>query len=482
MASQRPRTVVVGAGPSGLAAAYLLHQAGSKVTLIERNSKMGDSSRSFSYLLMPHGMETLRRMGISDTIKEYAASTRDMEVCNVKRDEPITGRNMNAFFAKDTPFYWISRTVLVNLMFDRVSALSSSGMDIRLSTKVTSVAFPKDGAGIVETESSIGETSHINADLVLACDGIRSVVRQSLDGEGTNSGLESRAGFGLSKRYSSSVDIRFKTLQLGPEPTITKEVKAVPWTTYVILGCLEGVEELRLGILPVSSKKDVPRFATITRKASSKVWDITDADEGYKLFEGNFPHLDLHTLIPRAEMERFVTARPGRFPPIQRVNSLVGVSHSSSGNGSSSGVAFLGDAAHAFPPDLGQGVNSALADVTLLIDALQATDTLEAGLQKYEEDRHEDIDALMEIMQTMSNAYQYGQNKFISKIISLKQIGTFLLNKFAPSIFSKSVFFLCSDHSYKDALRKSKNNARRIQLLAAAVVVVVAYIISLFSS
>lgn len=41
---QWPRTAVVGAGPSGLAAAYLMHEAGFKLTLIEQNHAIGDSS------------------------------------------------------------------------------------------------------------------------------------------------------------------------------------------------------------------------------------------------------------------------------------------------------------------------------------------------------------------------------------------------------------------------------------------------------
>jgi hypothetical protein len=45
-----------------------------------------------------------------------------------------------------------------------------------------------------------------------------------------------------------------------------------------------------------------------------------------------------------------------------------------------SAVVLVGDAVHAFPPDLGQGVNSALEDVFALHRALERhNDSLEAG-------------------------------------------------------------------------------------------------------
>ena len=38
------------------------------------------------------------------------------------------------------------------------------------------------------------------------------------------------------------------------------------------------------------------------------------------------------------------------------------------------GVVLVGDAIHAFPPDIGQGVNSALSDVVMLGEALDGAD------------------------------------------------------------------------------------------------------------
>lgn len=51
-------------------------------------------------------------------------------------------------------------------------------------------------------------------------------------------------------------------------------------------------------------------------------------------------------------------------------------------------VVFLGDAAHAMSPQLGQGCNLALWDAMVLADELAAAPTLDAGLTAYTRARH----------------------------------------------------------------------------------------------
>ena len=47
----------------------------------------------------------------------------------------------------------------------------------------------------------------------------------------------------------------------------------------------------------------------------------------------------------------------------------------------------VGDAAHAMAPNLGQGANSALVDVAVLLDELRRADDMEAAFARYQQRR-----------------------------------------------------------------------------------------------
>ena len=109
-------------------------------------------------------------------------------------------------------------------------------------------------------------------------------------------------------------------------------------------------------------------------------------------------HLLLVNPVLRSSRSQGVT-----FPHPQRAKRLT------SSASSSCGVVLLGDSAHAFPPDIGQGVNSALVDVLELESELEgeATD-LASALGTYERKRMPEVKALVKLCQ-VANPYQYRQ-------------------------------------------------------------------------
>ena len=118
----------------------------------------------------------------------------------------------------------------------------------------------------------------------------------------------------------------------------------------------------------------------------------------------------------------------------------------------------MGDAVHCFPPDIGQGVNSALEDIYIFQEILTETDdNLSQALPIYQNRREDDIKALIRLVQ-ISYPWQYNQDVFQKRLWSVNFFIRLLLSRFLPFIFSPQSFVLIQNHelSYSEILKKSK--------------------------
>ena len=132
--------------------------------------------------------------------------------------------------------------------------------------------------------------------------------------------------------------------------------------------------------------------------------------------------MQVRDLIPPAEAARFTASEGGVFPTPQYSNGAVALvpapssctpspsTEASPRPSGSQGVVLVGDALHCFPPDLGQGVNSALVDAAALASSLDASggDVAQA-LSQYEAARLPEAAALCRLVRSL-NPYQYTQD------------------------------------------------------------------------
>ncbi|OLQ11893.1 hypothetical protein AK812_SmicGene4232 [Symbiodinium microadriaticum] len=136
---------------------------------------------------------------------------------------------------------------------------------------------------------------------------------------------------------------------------------------YAIRGAATSKAKQKLGLIPVRSEFGT-RTANLITYEDDVVWDA-DSLESFKAYaQEQWPHFPLEDLVSEEELTRFAQNRGGRFPKPQHCRSAMWLP-----DDSDHGAAVLiGDSLHSLPPDIGQGVNSALEDVTVLARCLDS--------------------------------------------------------------------------------------------------------------
>mmetsp|Transcript_41279 Transcript_41279/g.74216 ORF Transcript_41279/g.74216 Transcript_41279/m.74216 type:complete len:282 (-) Transcript_41279:154-999(-) len=251
-------------------------------------------------------------------------------------------------------------------------------------------------------------------------------------------------------------------------------------TLMALQGALKGSNTaLRLGFLPTNPNVEFCT-ANIIRYPSHKIWELQTGEQLTEFLEKSFPQIGIRDILDKDEADRYAAAKPGSFPTPQYCCGLQKVLDSNGGH--AKGILLLGDAAHAFPPDLGQGVNSALQDVKALSRALEETgDDLSAALPKYEAERLPENIALIRLMQ-LGGPYQYKQDALKSQLERLNLIFRLALNKVCPQLFDKNIFMMVTDPNatYQDILRRANRTTRNIYAVFAALLVAVAVAMKAF--
>ncbi|MFE0020332.1 FAD-dependent monooxygenase [Amycolatopsis sp. NPDC059021] len=319
---------VVGGGIGGLTAALCLARAGAAVVVFEQVGRPREAGAGI--LLMNNGLSVLGGLGLADVLARAghplrAATLHDADG-GLLAKIPVRDCGPGLDYA-----LMLRRSALHQALLDAVGA--EPRITLRLGTRV--VAANRDGKVTVE---SAGVRETVDVDLVVAADGVHSTVRGLGD-------------FGARVRDLTALSVRGMVHGEHPALDGLREY----WSPAGVFGGAPMGDGSTYFFTSATKRPlphavalgDLTRFRQVWRTALPPVGPILDR---VTCFDQLYV-----TDILRVECRRWVDGR----------------------------LVLLGDAAHAMPPNLGQGGSSAILDAAILAIELAAHQPVDEALRRY---------------------------------------------------------------------------------------------------
>jgi salicylate hydroxylase len=181
-----PEVVVVGGGIGGLANAYALATAGHRVRVLERAAEFAEVGAGLQ--MAPNATRILREWGLLDRVVEAGVTPQRLVFRDALTGEELTRLELGVDFLEryGAPYVVIHRSDLLTILVD---ACREAGVELVPGTGVDDVEAGPNGAVVHAGEA------RLDADVVLAADGLRSTLRGKFsDDEPVSSGYVAYRG------------------------------------------------------------------------------------------------------------------------------------------------------------------------------------------------------------------------------------------------------------------------------------------------
>ena len=468
------QAVIVGGGPAGLATALMLAKQGWKdITVLEKRPAADyyEPDKSFNYLVDGRGQKFTDSLGLTHQLSNISVSSSEFYLTRIKPNGNRKVLKVPLVDPNRKTAYWVPRRAFVLLLYQEIERNWQDCITVLFNASCVKINKADTNSLAEEKLEVVARTEHgsvikFEPCLLIGCDGINSIVRNTLKEWDTSKSDR----FEMKYFPSPSSGLRYKVLSLPPKFPLdhSKKEHAVSTMAYAIRGVFRNRKRaVSLGLLPLKDSEEF-RTANIITWPEHEVWELKDGEQVYNFFEKAFPQLPIEQIVSSEEANRFAKSEGGYFPTPQYcsgLHSLLGQAKKEVCN-QSIGIVLLGDAIHCFPPDIGQGVNSALEDVCILNEALSRSDDVSQALPLYESWRSPDVKALVHLAQ-IAFPWQYNQSPFRRWLWNINFFLRLLLSKLLPYVFSPPAFLLIQNYqlSYHEILVKAKRTSQVLYVL-----------------
>lgn len=170
------RVLIVGAGIGGLATALMLHRRGIRATIVEQAAEVREVGVGINTL--PHAIRELAELDLLPALDRVAIRTKELAYYN-RQGQEVWREPRGIEAGHPVPQFSIHRGRLQAVLYEAVR--ERLGPDA-VRTGLALSGFLQDEGGVTAhfTDALRGDAGRtIRADVLIACDGIHSVVRKT---------------------------------------------------------------------------------------------------------------------------------------------------------------------------------------------------------------------------------------------------------------------------------------------------------------